>query len=126
MSKRNARRLLFATALLALPVPYYLGEPELAPVLRLAFLTGIVASVFAAEGGGVTALLAGLGLAQLLLWSGLLFAAAAAIAQVGSTRARTAIAALLCLSLLAASLTDRYTTPLSSTRARSNVLQIFQ
>jgi hypothetical protein len=126
VSKRGARWLLFATALLTLPVPFYLGEPELAPVLRLAFLTGLVASVFAAEGGGVTALLAGLGLVQGLAWSVLLFAAAAAIAQVGSARARAAIAAALSLALLAASFTDRYDTPLSSTRARSNVLQLFQ
>ena len=49
MSARNIRRLLFATALLAAPIPFYLGEPELAPVVRLAFLSALVASVFVAE-----------------------------------------------------------------------------
>jgi hypothetical protein len=126
VSKRAARWLLFATALLTLPVPFYLGEPELAPVVRLAFLTGLVTTVFAAEGGGVMASLAGIGWVQLLAWSALLFGAAAAIAQVGSRRLRAGIAAALCLALFAASFTERYDTPLSSTRARSNLFQLFQ
>jgi hypothetical protein len=126
VSKRGARWLLFATALLTLPVPFYLGEPELAPVLRLAFLTGLVTMVFAAEGGGVTASLAGIGGVQVLAWAALLFGAAAAIARVGSARARTAIAVAISLALLAASFTERYDTPLSSTRSRSNLLQLFQ
>jgi hypothetical protein len=126
VSKRNARWLLFATALLTLPVPFYLGEPELAPVVRLLFLTGLVGAVLAADGGGVTATLAGIGLVQVLFWSALLYGAAAAIARVGSLRARTAIAAAISLALLAASFTERYDTPLSSTRARSNLFQLFQ
>lgn len=130
MSTKNARRLLFATALLTLPVPFYLGEPELAPVLRLAFLTGLVAAVVAAEGGMVTAALAGIGLVQALVWAGLLFAAAAlaarALARIESGGARTAVVVALAAALLGASLGERYDTPLSSTRARSSLFQLFQ
>ena len=130
MSTKNARRLLFATTLLTLPVPFYLGEPELAPVVRLAFLSTLVASVFAAEGGTVAATLAGIGYVQVFAWAGVLFAAAALIAKglarVGAAGLRTAIVAAIAIALLGASLTQRYDTPLSSTRARSNLFQLFQ
>ena len=45
------RRLLLVVFLLTLPVPYMLAAVEVAPWLRLAFLTGLLGSVFAVEGG---------------------------------------------------------------------------
>lgn len=130
MSTRNVRRLLYATALLTLPVPFYLGEPELAPVVRLAFLSGLITSVLVAEGGGVNAMLAGIGIVQVLVWAGLLFAAAAllarGLARIPTAGVRTGVAAALAIALFGASLTDLYDTPLSSSRARSNLFQLFE
>jgi hypothetical protein len=130
VSTKNARRLLFAVAWLTLPVPFFLGEPELAPVVRLAFLSALVSLVFAAEGGLVTATLAGIGWVQALVWSGLLLLGAAliakALARIESAGVRTAITAAIALVLLGASLGERYDTPLSSSRARSSLLQLFQ
>jgi len=130
LSPGNTRRLLFATALLAAPVPFFLGEPELAPVLRLAFLSTLVARVFVAEGGSTTGTLLGIGLVQLFVWTGLLFLATGLVARVldrlSTDRARVATIAALVVGLLGASLGDLYDTPLSSTRARSSLLHLFE
>lgn len=130
MSTQNVRRLLYATALLTLPIPFYLGEPELAPVVRLAFLSGLITSVLVAEGGAVNAVLAGIGIVQVLVWAGLLFAAAAllarGLARISAAGVRTGVAAALAIALFGASLTDLYDTPLSSSRARSNLFQLFE
>ena len=77
MSPKTTRWLLFSAALLAAPIPFYLGEPELAPLLRLAFLSALVTSVFAVEGGATAGALAGIALVQVVVWAGLLFLAAA-------------------------------------------------
>jgi len=130
VSPKTTRWLLFAAALLAAPIPFYLGEPELAPLLRLAFLSALVTSVFAVEGGATAGALAGIALAQVVVWGGLLFLAAAGVtrglARIATDRARAAMTAALAIGLLGASLSDIYDTPLSSTRARSNLFHLFE
>jgi hypothetical protein len=121
---------LFAAAALALPLPWYLGEIESAPWLRLAFFTAIFGSVFAAEGaGGTTGLFFGLGLAQLLLWGAVLRLSAALIARVLAgvprTAWRAAIVAGLAAAIVGAGLFPIYDTPLSSRRARSSLFELF-
>ena len=129
-SRPRSQRLLWITALLVLPVPFYLGEPETAPVLRLVFLTGLLAAVLLAEGGGTLALLVGLGILQALAWAGALRLLAALMAhtieRVHAPAMRSAVVAAIALGLLAASLTEIYHTPLSSTRPRSSVLHVFE
>jgi hypothetical protein len=122
---------LFAAAALALPLPYYLGEIERAPLLRLAFFTGIFGRVFVAEGGrGMTGLFFGLGLAQLLLYALLLRLGAGLLARslfrVGAPRLRTALFAAVALALVGAGFSPLYDTPLSSSRGRSNLLGLFE
>jgi hypothetical protein len=131
LSRRAAARVLFAAAVVALPVPYYLGEIESAPVLRLAFFTGVFVSVLAAEGArGMTGLFAGLGLAQLAFWLLLLRAGAGllarGIARVPAPPVRSALCFGLAGLMLAAGLTPLYDTPLSSRRTRSSLLQILE
>jgi hypothetical protein len=131
VSRRAAAWLLWLAAALALPVPYYLGEIESAPLLRLGFITGIYAAVLMAEGArGMTGLFVGLGLAQLLLWALLLRLAAGLIARllarVPSPRARAAASFALAGLMLAAGVTPLYDTPLSSSRSRSNLFQLFE
>jgi hypothetical protein len=131
LSRRASARLLFAAAVLALPVPYYLGEIESAPLLRLAFFTGVFGSVLLAEGArGMTGLFFGLGLAQVALWLLLLRGGAGLmarlIARVPAPALRSAISVGLAALLLAAGLTPLYDTPLSSRRARSSLLQILE
>lgn len=130
MSRPAARRLLFAIALFTVPVPFYLGEPELAPVARLAFFTGLLASVLAVEGGGTLAALVGLGAVQTLALGGLLLAGAAGVAwsvdRLHARALRRTVLLAIALGLVGVSLTPVYDTPLSSSRLRSSVLQLFE
>lgn len=130
MTRRTARWLLWSVALVTLPVPFYLGDPELAPLLRLAFLTGLMGAVLAAEGGGTLTLLVGVGVFQLLLFAGLLWLAAALLAwgiqRLRAPAARSAVVVAIAIALFAVSLAEIYQTPLSSTRPRSNLTQIFE
>jgi hypothetical protein len=131
LSRRASARLLFAAAVLALPVRYYLGEIESAPVVRLAFFTGVFGSVLLAEGArGMTGLFVGLGAVQLVLWLLLLRAGAALVARVLARVPAPSLRSALCFgiagAMLIAGLTPLYDTPLSSQRPRSSLLQIFE
>jgi hypothetical protein len=130
LSRRAMGRVLFVAALIALPLPWYLGEVERAPWLRLAFFTGIFGSVFAAEGaGGTTRLFFGLGVAQLIVYGAALRLAAAlvarALAGLHSPTWRTAVVGGLTIALLGAGFLPIYDTPLSSRRPHSSLLGIF-
>lgn len=130
MTSRTARRLLFAVALLTLPVPFYLGELEHAPVVRLLFLSGLLGAVALAEGGRTLPLLAGLGILQTVLYAGLLWIFAAGLSWLSGVLRPAALRGALIFSLLAAlllvSLFEIYDTPLSSTRPRSNLVHLFE
>jgi len=131
MSRRAAAWVLFVAAALALPLPYYLGEIESAPWLRLAFFTGIFGRVFVAEGGrGMTGLFFGLGMTQLLVYALLLRLGAGRLARslfrVRAPHVRTALVAAVALALVGAGLSPLYDTPLSSSRGRSSLLGIFE
>jgi len=130
VSRRTARRWLWVAALVTMPVPFYLGALEWAPVLRLAFLTGLVGLVVAAEGGSTTMLLGLLGVVQVALYAGLFFLAAGlaarALERIRSAPLRAAALGTAIFLLGASALMPIYETPLSSTRLRSNVLQIFE
>lgn len=129
MSRERSRRLLFAVMLLTVPAPFYLGQPELVPVLRMVFVTAIFSAVFAAEGGGLLGMTTGIGLLQCAFYAGLLFGVAALLARLidrlAEEGARKAAVAVLAATLVVASLFPIYDTPLSSARLRSNVLQLF-
>jgi len=126
----TARRWLWIAALLTMPVPFYLGEVEWAPALRLAFLTGLLGLVVAAEGGATTALLATLGLVQAALYAGLFRLAASlaarALARIGSEPLRVAAVGTVIFLLAVSAVLPIYETPLSSTRMRSNIFGIFE
>lgn len=131
LSRRAAGRVLFAAAALALPLPWYLGEIEHAPWLRLAFFTALFGSVFAVEGGGgTTGLFFALGVAQTLLYGAALRLAAALVARAlaGVPRPvwRTALVAGIALAIVGAGLFPIYDTPLSSRRARSSLFELFE
>ena len=129
MTRKSTVRLLWLVSLATLPVPFYLGQLETAPVLRLAFLTGLLTSVVVVEGGTTTASIAGRGIAQILCYAGLLRLAAAllvrALELLPSAHLRRAAVACVAIGLCVASLFPIYETPLSSTRLRSSVWQMF-
>jgi hypothetical protein len=131
VSDRSIRRILWLVALLTAPVPFYIGQVELAPVLRLAFFTLLLGSVFATEGGGwMLALWVGLGVVQTAVWTSLLWLAVRLL-WIGLRRApaqvlRPAVALAVVLAIGLASWFPIYDTALSSTHDRSSLLQIFQ
>lgn len=130
MTRRNMRRALFGVAILTLPLPFYLGDVELSPLLRLAFLSSLFGAVALVEGGATTGLLGALGAVQTLLGAALLWAGAALLARLidalHTPSLRTALLASILGCLVIGSFFEIYTTSLSSTRPRSNVLHLFE
>jgi hypothetical protein len=116
--------------LATMPVPFYLGEIEWAPVLRLGFLTSLLSLVLAAEGGRTLVWIAGMGIAQTALYTGLFFLAAAlaarAVERFGEPRLRVAAVGTAVFLLVASSLLPIYQTPLSSTRLHSDLWHLFE
>src|SRR5258705_11553074 len=113
-----------------MPVPFYLGEIEWAPVMRLAFLTSLLSLVMVAEGGRALIWLCALGIMQTALYTGL-FMLAAGLAARGVERIREAplrVAAVgtVVFLLVASSLLPIYQTPLSSTRLHSDLWHLFE
>ena len=112
-----------------LPLPFYLGGLEFAPLARLLFLSVLVWGVVATEGvGGFQGLFALLAVVQVAVGGGLLWALAAAGSRLLGARgdgARAVAAVAVTLVLLGISLTDLYRTPISSTRPQSNLFGLF-
>jgi hypothetical protein len=129
LTPRGARRLLWLAMVVTIPVPFYLGGLEFSPVVRLLFLSGLVWGVALTEGaGGFQSLFSILAGVQVLLWAGLLFAAAALLARASrhhSGSLRAVVFGTMIVALLGLSLTDSYRTPLSSSRPRSNLFGLF-
>jgi hypothetical protein len=129
VSPNAVRWLIFLAAFATLPLPYFLPEGELAPAMRLVFLTGLMSVVYATEGSGPLAAIWGMAIVQSLLWTALLYWAASLIARaLGalSSGPRSLLALSLVAALFALSLSEIYQTPLSSTRLRSDLLHLFE
>jgi hypothetical protein len=131
VSEKSTQFLLWLVALITVPVPFYLAQPELAPVLRLAFFTLLFGGVLVVEGGGwLLTLSTGMGVLQTLVWCGVLWLAVrivrAGLRRAPTSSVRSAATAAVALGLVLASLFPIYDTALSSTRDRSSVLQIFE
>ena len=113
-----------------MPVPFYLGEVEWAPVLRLAFLGALFGAVMLAEGGRTVILLGCLGILQTAMYAGLFFAAAHVvsrmIARIGEPPYRVAAVGTVVFLLFASAQLPIYETPLSSTRLHSNLWHLFE
>ncbi len=130
MSPTATRRWLWLAALATMPVPFYLGEIEWAPVLRLAFLASLLGAVMFAEGGRTVILLGCLGILQTALYAGLFFAAAHVasrlIARIAEPPLRIAAVGTAVFLLFASAQLPIYQTPLSSTRLYSNFWHLFE
>lgn len=129
MSPRVTRWLIFLAAFSTIPLPYFLPEGESAPALRLLFLAGLMSTVYLAEGPGPLAGIWGMALLQLLLWTVILYLGAALVARPLAAFApwlRGILTISLAAFLLSLSFSEIYQTPLSSTRLRSGLLQLFE
>jgi len=113
-----------------MPVPFYLGDTEWAPVLRLAFLTALYTLVLIAEGGRTVILLGVLGALQTALYTALFYLAAAlaarAVERIREPPVRIAAVGTAVFLLVASSLLPIYQTPLSSTRLHSDLWHLFE
>jgi hypothetical protein len=130
MSRRSAVYLLWAVFFAAVPVPFYMGASGFEPPLGVAFLAGLAGGILWTEGGGGnTGQFAGLVLGQAVLYTLLAGLAAAGVARLlwslFPRRAPWAVG-LISAALLCAALFPIYDTPLSSSRPRSNALQLFR
>ena len=113
-----------------MPVPFFLGEVEWAPVIRLAFLTSLFGLVLAAEGGANLMWIAGMGIVQTAVYTGLFYLAAGLAARgverIGEPPLRVAAVGTAVFLLVASSLLPIYQTPLSSTRLHSDLWHLFE
>src|SRR5262245_48376763 len=113
-----------------MPVPFYLGEMEWAPVMRLAFLTSLLTLVSVEEGGRALMQICALGISQTLLYTGFFFLAARlaarAVERIPEPPLRVAAVGTAVFLLVASSLLPIYETPLSSTRLHSNLWHLFE
>jgi hypothetical protein len=130
VSTAAARRWLWLAALATMPVPFYIGDTEWAPVLRLAFLTALFAAVMLAEGGRTVILFGTLGVVQTAVYTGLFYLAARLAARgverIDSPPLRVAAVGTAVFLLVASSLLPIYRTPLSSTRLQSDLWHLFE
>ena len=131
MSRRTIRAIFWLLLIVTVPVPYMITELEIAPTLRLGFLSALIAGVRLAEGAGGwawSAMLA-LGAVQTVLYAMLAYAVAAFAARLVvrfcPPARRPVVLVAVAVALLAASAFDIYWTPLSSTRIKSSVQQVF-
>ena len=112
-----------------MPVPFYIGQVEWAPVLRLAFLTSLFGLVALAEGGRSVVLFSSLGVLR-TIYTGLFFLAAGlvarAIARISEPPLRVVAVGTAVFLLFASSLLPIYQTPMSSTRMRSDLWHLFE
>ena len=113
-----------------MPVPFYLGEVEWAPVMRLAFLSSLLSLVMVAEGGSALIRICTLGIIQTALYTGLFLLAAGlaarGVARIREAPLRVAAVGTAVFLLVASSLLPIYQTPLSSTRLRSDLWHLFE
>lgn len=129
MTPRATRLLLWLAAFATLPVAYFLPEGEVAPILRLAFLTGLMSVVYIAEGPGALASSWILAIGQLVVWCALLYLGVRLVARLLGTfsdAARPFAALVVVVLLFGFSCMEIYSTPLSSSRLRSNILGLFE
>lgn len=130
MDHASSRRWLWLAAVVTMPVPFYLGDPEWAPVLRLAFLSSLFVAVAIAEGGNTILALGGLGVVQTLVYGGLFYVVAdfgaRLLGLIESAPIRVAAVGTVVFLLGVSSLLPIYDTPLSSSRPRSSIGQIFE
>jgi len=129
MSPTVIRRVLWLVLLVALPVPYWVFEGGRAPTLWLAELSAFVLAMLVAEGGMVTQIVATLLTAQTLLFAGLTWLVARAVARL-LTRLpdaqRSGVALAAAALVLAASLLPLYRSPLVAGGASVNLVGLFQ
>ena len=113
-----------------MPVPFYIGELEWAPVLRLGFLTLLFAAVMAAEGGSTVIAMVALGFVQALVYAGFFRLCAdlgaRLLVRFAPEPLRAAAVGSAVFLLVATAQLPIYETPLSSARARSTLWQLFE
>jgi len=130
VSPATARRWLWLAALVTMPVPFYLGQVEWAPVMRLAFLTSLFSAVVLAEGGDTMTLFTLLGWVQTAVYAGLFFlvahVASRLVSKISAPPLRVAAVGTVVFLLVVSSLLPIYETPLSSTHLRSDLWQLFE
>jgi len=130
VSRTAARRWLWLVALATMPVPFYLGEIEWAPVMRLGFLTSLLSLVLAAEGGNRLLTIVGMGIVQTVIYTGLFYLAAGlaarALERFLEPPLRVAAVGTAVFLLVVSSLLPIYQTPLSSARLHSDLWHLFE
>ena len=129
MSVKAARRILWLTFLLTIPVPYWGIEVGRAPAARLLLLASVTGTAAVAEGGRTLTLVGGLFVLQALLACAVLYLLARVVARVVYAIAPASVRGLFVGAivgvLLGTSLLDVYHTPFARSGPRTNLFGIF-
>lgn len=128
MTRRRAGVLLWAGAVLLLPLPYVIVGDGAVPVLRIAMLASISTGYAAfVDGSGKAWLLAIILAAQTLAFSAMLGGVAALLAWIIPHRVRrTGVLVILAVAFAVALLFPIYRTPFDDMFARATWLGLFQ
>lgn len=121
MTPRRLHLALFGVCVGLLPVPFLVLSLGLEPVLRIAFIGSLAASVFVFDPDYISGLISGALLAQALVWGLVLYFAT----RLAARRLPSSLLATLIALLAVASLFPIYTTPFSSSGGSSSVFGIF-
>ena len=128
METKSMQLVLWISLLITLPVPYWVMEGGWVPTFWLFEVSGFSVAVLLAEGGSITALLAGLFLVEAILATCALYGAAKLCSRFLHRRlgpaARTAAVLGLVLLLFATASTRVYATPLVADGRPINLLQL--
>ncbi len=131
MSPRAARWILWVSFVLMVPVPILLFGPGLVPAARLIMLGGIALAVALFESSrGAVGMLAGILLAQGLLYAGLLWLAAymasRLLGRLSAKNVTRITLAVVAASLLVTLSFEVYRGPFRAQSYRANLLHIYE
>lgn len=133
MSQRWLRLTLWLLLVATIPVRYQLADSELAPPLRLIFLTAMTLLLHLSEGygGNLWAAMLALGVAQSALYLFIFYALAAFAARQLAARISPPVATLVVAVFATALLVSavrrpHYVTPISSQHMYSSLVDVFR
>ncbi|MFP6665462.1 MAG: hypothetical protein VCC00_14820 [Deltaproteobacteria bacterium] len=127
MSSIWARRSLWFSLLLVVPVPFWAFQVGWVPIAWLAEITGVTLIVLAQDGGLVPTTLSGVLIPQLIVWAALLFFASGRIVHALPAGRRAQCVGLIGLTLITLGLLlPLYTTSFVRDGSAVTLVELFQ
>jgi hypothetical protein len=125
MSQRAMKWLIWLALICSVPLPYFMIETGRVPAAQLFLFAAVTAPLVVTDPGFTTRLVAGLFLAQSLLYGALLYIVARTVGRRVPPRRRLVVAAVVIALLTGMALLDVYRAPLSHGPQPTNIVGVF-